>query len=126
MIPVDIFGEVEQLTETKLKRLGLTLFEPGEKSYSDAGSMNNGCSFQDRVCVLEAKENGWSVITSDKAMKNWCTREGIPSYWGLQVMLNLVEEGLLAKIDAIETARRIQDSNAMITEDILKDFIDKL
>ncbi len=125
-MPVDIFDEVEQLTETKIKRLGLTLFEPGNETYTVAGGMRNSCSFQDRVCVQEAKDNGWSVITSDKAMKKWCTREGIPSYWGLQVMLNLVEGGLLAKTDAIETARLMQDNNAMITEEILNDFISKL
>lgn len=126
MIPIDIFDEVEQLTESKVKRLGLKIFEPDDDTYRAAASMKNGCSFEDRICLLEARKNDWSIVTSDKALNIWCTREGIVTYWGLQVMIVLVEAGLMKRSDALVTAGKIRENNAMITEAILNDFIQKL
>ncbi len=59
-------------------------------------------------------------------MRNKCEEEGVKLFWGLQLMVILVEKGKLSKDTAIKAAEKITESNKRITDKNLKEFKNKI
>jgi hypothetical protein len=59
-------------------------------------------------------------------MRSKCEEEGVELFWGLQLMVILVEKGRLTKEAAIKAGEKISGSNARITAKNLKEFINKI
>jgi len=126
-VPLTIIKEeIRQLSEDEAKNIGIKLFEPTFNQLIEAIKERRGFSFQDRLCLIIAKENNWTCITNDKNLRNKCSGEGVEIMWGLQLMLELYAEKYICKEEAIDTVWKIHKSNSRITKDIVEDFIRKL
>jgi LPS sulfotransferase NodH len=80
-------------------------------------------SFEDRVCLLLARESRWTCVTNEKPLHRACKQDGVTSIWGLRLMINLVQARKLTRQDAMDTARAIQAINPRyITGAILRQF----
>lgn len=121
-VPVDILNEVDQLSIEEARRLGFTIYTPHLSIYSEAEHLDNDLSFQDRICFLEARKNNWAVVTNDRDLKDLCRKEDIETFWGLQVILMMVEEGLVTKKNALAYGEKIAQCNKWIKEDVIADF----
>ncbi len=93
---------------------------------AQAALASQGLSFQDRLCLLIAKREGWICVTNDTALRRACSDSGVPILWGLQFLLELVEAQVVTREEALDCARAISDSNSYITKKLLDDFIAKL
>ena len=122
-VPGVVLDEVDQLNEDDCERLGLIVLEEPVEILLAAGEKRGALSFEDHVCLLLAKENGWICISNDKPLHRACGEEEVTVKWGLRLMIELVENGLLEKDTALEVAQVIQVSNPKhITPEIIENF----
>ena len=94
-LPRSILDEVDQLTEDQAEALGMEIVDETIDQLKEAAIRGGALSHVDKLCVAIARDNGWAIWTSDKPLHTKCKTEGIPVYWGLQLMLELCQAGKL-------------------------------
>jgi len=126
-VPSVILDEVDQLDERACQALGLTvIYEPVEILLL-AGQARGPLSFEDRVCLFLARNNGWTCVTNEKALHKHCVMENVQAIWGLRLTIDLVRAAQLTRTTAIQTARAIQAINSRyITEEVMTRFVAEL
>ncbi|MFA6569475.1 MAG: hypothetical protein WCS96_14790 [Victivallales bacterium] len=125
-VPVQVFEEVEQMGESDAEKLGIRLVEPTIAQLSEAVNDDNSLSDEDRLCFIIARDNKWICATNEKRLRNKCIRENVETIRGLKIMLELNALRKLGKQEAINTARKIKESNPRLAEEVVKDFNDAL
>lgn len=123
-VPRPILDEVRDLDEDGCRELDLKLVDPTLDQMAEAGRRTPGgpISYEDWICLLMAKDNRWTTLTNDGALRSACQAEGVPTMWGLRLMLELVEHSYLPTEAARATGRTIRQNNPFITEGVLADF----
>jgi rRNA-processing protein FCF1 len=118
-VPRLILEEVKQLGETDCERLGLRIVEASFQQLAEARQGSRGLSFNDRVCLILARDSGWICVTNDRALRKACEGISVSVLWGLELMLDLVAGGHLAPEVALQAAQAIQLANPRhITDEI--------
>lgn len=127
IVPSFVIQEVHSITLQQAIEYGLVIEDvPIEYIYSDYSDMPEGLSFPDKIILKYVREKKWDCITNDKLLRTWCKKEGVNVYWGLQAIIILVREHLVAKEDAIRLGEDIHKYNKSITRDILSTFISEV
>lgn len=122
-----VFAEVDGLDESECERLGFRVVEPTLAQATEAASPNGRLSFQDRTCLVVCRDNGWTCVSNDKALRRSCDAVGVAVRWGLELMLELVQGGHLPAEDADDAAERIHRANPVfLNATILAAFREKL
>ena len=122
-----VLAEVDGLDESECERLGFRVVEPTLAQATEAASPNGRLSFQDRTCLVVCRDNGWTCVSNDKALRRSCDAVGVAVRWGLELMLELVQGGHLPAEDADEAAERIHQANPVfLNATILAAFREKL
>jgi rRNA-processing protein FCF1 len=123
MVPSPVLGEVDALDEADCHRLGLRLVDPTLEQLLEAGSQRGRLSFEDHVCLIIARDNGWTCVTSDGRLRTACIEAGIEVMWSLDLLVALVRAEALPADDAIAIASDLHRlSPQFITDAILADF----
>ena len=125
-VPRDVVDEVAQLDENACDRLGLVVVEGTLEQLLEAGARRGGLSFPDRMCLILARDEGWTCVTNDGRLRRACADEGVDVLWGLQLMLKLVAAGELGAEDAIAVANAIGETNPWVSERVLARFREKV
>jgi rRNA-processing protein FCF1 len=125
-LPRPILDEVKDLTQDQAEALGLEIIEASFDQLKEAAARGGALSKEDKLCFAIARDNNWAVWTSDKPLHTQCTTEGIPTYWGLQLMLDLCAAGKLDPDSALQTAQKISDVNERISAKIIEKFTQHL
>lgn len=95
----------------------------------DAGADQRGgpLSFEDKLCLVLARDNGWICLSNDRPLREACKAQDVPVVWGLEIMLSLVEGKYLTPAAAIQAAQAIHAVNPMfITAKVLVAFRQKV
>jgi len=122
-----VLAEVDGLDESECERLGFRVVEPTLAQATEAASPNGRLSFQDRTCLVVCRDNGWTCVSNDKALRRSCDAVGVVVRWGLELMLELVQGGHLPAEDADDAAERIHRANPVfLNATILAAFREKL
>ncbi len=122
-VALPVLEEVKEADQSLLESFGLVVVEPEVDALLEAGMKKGSLSFQDRICILLAKENGWSCVSNDKPLRRECEAEGIPVMWGLEMMVLLVAAGKLDRNAALEVANKIHQANPKyIGKGVVEDF----
>lgn len=122
-VAADVLEEVEQLDEALCKAIGLTVVDGNLAQLTEASQRGGPLSFEDKLCLVLARDNGWACLSNDGPLRDACKAQGVPVVWGLEIMLSLVEGGHLKGADAITVAQAIHAVNPMfITAKILSAF----
>jgi predicted nucleic acid-binding protein len=123
-VPSVLLEEVDDLDESECDRLHLQLVEPSFAILAGAGKRRPGLSYYDHLCLLAAKEGGWTCVTNDGRLRRECKTDGIRILWGLEPMVDLVTVGLMTAAQAHDVALRIHGSNPLfITVEIVERFV---
>jgi hypothetical protein len=61
-VPSPVFDEVKQIDEAQAASLGSKVIEPSVEMLLTAGAKRGRLSFQDRICVLVAKQEGFTCV----------------------------------------------------------------
>lgn len=123
---VPVMREVEGLSETRAKKIGLKPFEPTPEQLTASLNGSPRLSFEDNLSLLIAQEQGWILSTNDKALRKECRSLGVKNMWAFDIMLQLNKHGHLSKREAERTAEKIGEINLRITEGVVERFINKL
>ena len=109
-----VVDEVNEIgDESELIQLGIVVIEPEiEDAFSAAGQFGP-TSFQDRLCLLVAKRHSLTCVTNDKNLRKLCKEEGVPMLWGLELLIELHENGGIPAHRAEAIAHMMRESNPM-------------
>ncbi len=92
-----LLGEVKSLDPDRCKKLGIKLVEPTMEQLIWAADQEFSISFQDKICLIMAKDHNWTLVTNDKALRKRCESDGISLIWGVELICMLYEFGGLHK-----------------------------
>ncbi len=81
-VATPVLGEVKELAEADCARLGITLVKPDVNQLLAAAQGRGRLSMQDHLCLLLAKERGWTCVTNDRPLRRECEAKESPSYGG--------------------------------------------
>jgi len=122
-----VLDEVRGVTAKECGRLGVEIVEVETERMLLAAEVDSSVSFNDRLCLVVCREEGWTCLTNDRALQRLCKRHGVETRFGLGLMVNLVEAGALTRRRAVAVARRIRASNPLhITDRVLDRFLNAL
>jgi rRNA-processing protein FCF1 len=103
------------------------VFEPELEMLGAAGKRRPGLSYYDHLCLLVAKQGGWTCVTNDGKLRRECAAEKVPVLWGLEPMIDLVGAGHLTVAEAKKVALAIQKENPLyITSAVIKKFVQRI
>ena len=125
-VPSPVLAEVRQLPLREARRLGLQVVEPTLQEATEAAVGGGAISFQDRLCLITARINGWMCLTNDKPLRKACQEVKVTCIWGLEAMRVLVAGRHMSRQQAWATAEQIARTNPFITKAILKRFHEQI
>jgi rRNA-processing protein FCF1 len=118
-----LLREVDELDEAECVRHRLELWDPSPEQLAAAAAHRRSLSFLDCAVLIVARDEGWIAATNDRALRQECEVEGVPTRWGLELLAELVEAGQLPADAAVGIANEIHDNNPFhITRAILRRF----
>ena len=119
-----VLGEVRGVTKTRCASLGVKVVEVETERLLQAARVESSVSFNDRLCLVACREEGWTCVTNDGALRRLCLRHGVETRFGLGLMVDLVAEGALTRRRAMAVARQIHAANPLHVNDrVLKRFL---
>jgi len=122
-----VLDEINQIDEDDCLALDIILVEPELELAILAAEKRGALSFQDNLCFLLAKQNGWTCVTNDKPLRRKCETEGVPLVWGIELICILVESGGLPLNQASELIVQIKNLNPKyITDSIVENAFKRL
>ena len=119
-----VLDEVQGVTPAQCAQLGIEVVEVETEQLVRASEVESRVSFNDRLCLVACREEGWTCVTNDGALRRLCERHGVATRFGLGLMVDLVAAGALTRRRAMTVARQIQASNPLhINERVLARFV---
>lgn len=107
--------------------LGVVAVEPSLEMLTEAGVRREGLSFHDWLCLLMAQHHGWTCVTNDKRLRRACAEVEVPTVWGLELVIWLVEAKALTATAAQEIAEAIRAANpGYVTDAVMSRFAQKV
>lgn len=118
-----VLAEVNQFDKAACNNFGVIIVEPEFVQTLEAAQKRGSLSFPDHLCLVVAREKGWTCLTNDLRLRRECASEGVGVLWGLEAIARLVECGALAVEQGKSIATRIHELNPrFITDKVLKEF----
>ena len=122
-----VLDEVQGVTPAQCAQLGIEVVEVETEQLVRATEVESRVSFNDRLCLVACREEGWTCVTNDGALRRLCERHGVATRFGLGLMVDLVAVGALTRRRAMAVARQIQKSNPLhINERVIQRFLEAL
>ena len=125
-VPRDVLDEAHRVDEDMCIRLGLQIAEGSLDQLLQAGVGGGGLSFQDRMCLILARDHGWVCVSNDRRLRRACEEVGVETRWGLQLMLEVVAAGGLDPESAVSVAETIGRRNAWLGAAVVEAFTRKV
>lgn len=107
-VATGVFAEVHPLEPEDLAGLGIHILHPTPDQDRRARRLPSGTSFNDRLSFIVCRDGGRVCVTNDLGLRKLCGRHGVPTKYGLELMVDLVAVGALERSRAEEVARMIQ------------------
>lgn len=122
-----VLDEVDQLDEAQCRAIGLTIVDGTLDQLAEASQRGGPLSFEDKLCLILARDNGWACLSNDNPLRDACKAQGVAVVWGLEIMLQLVKASHVSAEKAIEVAEAIHVVNPLyITRKIVDAFRSKV
>jgi hypothetical protein len=97
--------------------------EPTLEQLLEAGAERGRLSYEDRLCLVVARDAGWRCVTNDRRLRAACRAASVPTMWSLELLLELVLTGQFPPDEARAIAQALHRiSPRHITSDIVADF----
>lgn len=122
-VAASVFEEAWQVTREDCDRLGISVITTTEAHGTRAMEIESDCSVNDRLAFLICKDEGRVCVTNDRGLQELCKAHGVPTRFGLGLMIDLVRCGALDPDRALTVSRRIGATNPLfINEKVLGQF----
>jgi len=84
-------------------------------------------SFNERLCFVTCREEGWTCVTNDPALRRLCERRGVWARVGLRLLVDVVAAGAVTPQRATAIAHKMQESNPLhVNERVIARFKNEL
>lgn len=110
-VPKPVLREVRQLDIAQCEQLDIHVIDYSVEQAIEAGSKRGRLSFEDHLCLIIARDHGWTCVTNDKPLREACKQENVNSRWGLELLIELVRKHLLEPQKSIQIAEEIHLTN---------------
>lgn len=115
--------EIRHFTSEDCKRLGIAVLRPQLAQVVEAGKWQGPISPYDALILILARDNGWTIISGDKALLRQAEIENVKSIRGLRPMIMLVSDGHLSSKKAMAIAASMRTINpGFLSKKVLEDF----
>jgi len=126
-VPLPVWEEVNGLSDEDAATLDINIIEPSlAQTYEAANMYGGGLSDEDNMCFIMARDEKAVCATNEKPLRKKCRENNIEVLWGLEMMVQLCEEGKLTVQSAERGARKIAKDNITITDEIINRFIERI
>ncbi len=126
-VPHLILREVDQLTATQAREMGIHIYSPTLDEMREAAVRGGALSQRDKLCLVIARNHGWACLTNDVLLRRHCRERDVTVIWGLESLGVLFKQSLATKRQVIDAAQAIHTSNPrFITKSILARFLESL
>ena len=123
VVLASVLDEVQGVTPTQCGQFGIKVVEATTEQLMQASEGESRVSFNDYLCLITCRDEGWTCVTNDGALRRLCQRHGVATRFGLGLMVDLVAVGVLTRRCALAIARQIQASNPIyINERVITRF----
>lgn len=95
-----VLEQIEFIKESDCYSLGIQLIEPNANQLFGAMTKRGTLSFQDHLCLILAKENGWTCVTNSNPLRRECEYENIPFIWRSDIIQNIAFSGAITAVTA--------------------------
>ena len=116
-LPRIVYDEVSAvITESQIADLGITIL-PVEIALMArvAAYHDKRLSYPDRSLLLMAKDNGYTVWSNDKRLRENCDANGVRVLWEFEVLRRLVERDFMSAADLVAVAARVEETNPYLS-----------
>ncbi len=125
-VVVPVLKEITGLSQSRAVALGLCVVMPELAILDEAAAVRGSLSFEDRVCLLVARQRGWTCVSNDRALRAECARSNVPVLWGLDLLALAVASGSMRAAHALRTAKAIQKQNPFIRDEVIVQFEERI
>ena len=125
-IPKVIMDEIKQFTYAEALAFGIEIIDSVNTIDSSMIMEPKKLSFQDKACANLSLQLSASCLTNDKVLKTYLDKQGIKTYWGLEMLLLLTSKKSLSKEKTTEIANKIFLTNYWYSLEIQNGFWEKL
>ncbi len=107
-----VLSTVDDLTRGDCATYGIQIVSVSTELLLEAGALKQGAlSFEDRLGLVTARANSWTLVTNDRSLIAACRDATVPVRRGLRLVLELVQHGVMSKQQAQHVARAVQRVN---------------
>ena len=89
----DVLEEVRNLTPKKCESLGIEVIDVEMRTLEAATEVEASVSFEERLCLVVYREQGWTCVTNDVVLRRLCRRHDVKVRHGLGLLVDLVGQG---------------------------------
>ncbi len=126
-VPTTLLAEEIVADDVDWAALGVVAVEPSVPMLAEAGARGGSLSFHDWLCLLMAKQHGWTCVTNDKRLRRECADVGVATVWGLELVVLLVEAHAISAAAAQGIADAIRAANpGYVTDRVMSGFRQKI
>jgi hypothetical protein len=125
-IAENVLSEATSVDRSAVISLGLTVIEPSLAMMTTAAQRRQGLSFQDHLCLLLAKDRGWTCVSNDGRLRRACADEDVAVLWGLELLAQVVEAGGLPVDAGVELAQAMASCNPYLTSAVVSRFVARI
>ena len=119
--------QVHGVTRADCTRLSISVVDVAASRLLRASGVDTAVSFNDRLCFVTCREEDWTCVTNDRALRRLCERRGVRTRFGLRLLVDVVAAGAVTPQRAAAIARKMQESNPLhVNERVIARFKDEL
>lgn len=122
-----VLDEVDGIDEAAATAAGLEVVGCDIDILDDALRGPGPLSFPDWLSLIVARQRRWTCVTNDTTLRHACEAEEVAVKWGLELMLDAVDAGVISPEKALATAVAIHEANPLfVTAAIVARFAKRL
>lgn len=90
-----VLEQIKFINESDCNSLGIHLIEPNAMQLFSAMTRRGTLSFFDHLCLILAKENGWTCVTNSNPLRRECEIESVPFIWRNDIIRHIALSGAI-------------------------------
>lgn len=110
-IPAPALVKIDDARADEFLSLGVSVHECTTENLLEAGPNELSLSFEERLCLIAARDEKWTLLTHDLVLKRTCDGNGIRSACALDLLIQLLKGSHISRETANHMACNLRRVN---------------
>ena len=110
-IPAPALLKIDNAKAYEIQRLGVSVHECTTEDLLEAAPNNLSLSFEERLCLITARDEKWTLVTHDLVLKRICDSDDVTSVCALDLLLQLLKGAHISQMTANHIASKLRRVN---------------